>query len=225
MARRNALTEEDWFNLLEERRVLLEPHLRDMTLKSLGDLKIVHDDVTGHGGIWGRRLYKGGLKIVPDKHSDSHRQPCIPGVVSSRFSLDTRGIFSNDEVFYHGHFKWDFTDSITSSRKKDMTIKFWGLTRNNEWIRIEVPIKNYTQPRSPGLDDRPHQVAGVEMVKVYESDSREICTLYGFTPQWIWQQLGDATKTWVEHRRKLLLGAEQLNEVVQYEEMVLDIVK
>ncbi len=223
LVRRNALTENDWLELLAERQALIKPYLRDMTLKSLGDLKIVHDDVTGRCGIWGRPLREGGLKIVPNKHSDSHRQPCVPEVVSSRFTIDARGIFSNDEVFYGGHFKWDFTDSTTSSRKKDITIKFWGLTRNNEWIRIEVPIKNYTQLRSPGIDNRQHERAGVEKVVVHESNPQEICELYGFTPKWIWQELGNATNVWIEHRRKLLVEAERLGEVVRYEEMMLDI--
>ena len=183
LVRRNALTENDWFKLLAERQALIKPYLRDMTLKSLGDLKIVHDDVTGHDGIWGRPLCNGGLEIVPNKHSDSHREPCVPRVVSSHFSLDTRGIFSNDEVFYHGHFMRDFTDSTTNPGTKDITIQFWGLTRNNEWIRVELPLKNYVQLCNPGVDNRQHVRVGVEKVVVYESNPQEICELYGFTPK------------------------------------------
>ena len=149
----------------------------------------------------------------------------MPGVVyfSPRFTLDTRGIFSNDEVFYHGHFMRDFTDSTTNPGTKDITIKFWGLTRNNEWIRVEVPIKSYVQLCNPGIDNRQHVRVGVKKVVVYESNPQEICELYGFTPKWIWKELGDATNVWIEHRRKLLLEAERLGEVVRYEEMMLDI--
>ncbi len=205
----------DWFDLLEARRILIERHLRDMTLKSLGDLKIIDD---GYGGR--RTLQTGGLEIVPLLHSEVYRQPCTPKTVSLDFPLETRGIFSDDEIFFHGHFNWD-----VSHISHDGVLKFWGLTRNNQWVRVEVTTKTYTQVRCPEQDLRPMEVTGVEKVFAVESSPSEIQQLHGFTPQWIWQRLGDAVKKWSEHRQKLLSETQQLARIIAHEEVMLGLLK
>lgn len=225
LARRNDLTDADWFNLLEKRQALLKPHLREMTLKSLGDLKIVHDDRTGSSAYFGRTLQMGGLAIVPNRHSDSHRDPCEPKEVSVDFPLNTHGIFPDDEVYYHGHFKSEFIYPPEGQEPTiGLVIRFWGLTRNNKWIKIEVPIKYLTQPRDPGYDETPERMSEVERVIVHQSNPSEICHFCGVTPRWIWQRLGDVVQEWVKHRRSLLSNVERLVEVVKLEEVMLGIV-
>lgn len=219
LARQNALTNSDWFDLLEERRALLAPHLRDMTLESLGDLKIVRSDTRDV-----RTLRMGGLAVVPHAHSDSHREPCMLKETNPHFPFDTRGIFPDDKVFYHGHFKWDYVRAPGRAEAVGHVLKFWGLTRNNQWIKIEVPIRYYTQPHNPGYDDRPEMRAWVEKVVVSESTPLEICTLCEITPQWIWQRLGNAVKMWVKHRQRLFSNVKQLAEVVRHEEAMFDII-
>lgn len=223
LARRNALAEKDWFNLLEARRTLLEPHLREMTLKTLGDLMVVREHQ------YGRLLRKGGMeekfirKDLPLSWVES--TPIVEGV----FSLDTRGIFPNDEVYFGGHFHWDFIRASKQIAAVGEVLKFWGLTRNNQWILVELPITYLmvTYHRIPGtlLKERTEQRSKVEKVTVRESTPQEICQFCKVTPQWIWQRLGDVVRKWVKHRRQLLSNVEQLADVIRHEETMLEIIK
>lgn len=226
LARRDALTETDWFNLLEARRALLELHLREMTLKTLGDLKIIYDDLNRGVGN-GRPLRMGGMvEKFTKKDLPLHWVESTP-VVEGNFSLDTRGIFPDDEAYYHGHFKWDFIRIPPRVEAVGQVTKFWGLTRNNQWILVEFPIRYrmVTYPALPGTccKERTEKRSEVERVIVRESTPAEICQFCEITPQWIWQRLGDAAQAWVNHRRYLLSNAEQLVEVIKREETMLDI--
>lgn len=223
LARRSALTESDWFNLLEARRVLLEPYLREMTLKTLGDLKIVRNHQCE------RPLRKGGMeekftkKDLPLSWVES--TPIVEGI----FSLDTRGIFPNDEVYFGGHFHWDFIRAPKRIAAVGEVLKFWGLTRNNQWILVELPITYHmvTYHSMPGtlLKERTEQRSKVEKVVVCESTPQEICQFCKVTPQWIWQRLGDVVREWVKHRQNLLSNVEELANIVQHEETMLEIIK
>lgn len=209
-ARQNALTETDWFNLLEERRALIEPHLREMTLKALGDLKIVS---------WGlcksnerRPLRMGGMVEKVEKFTKG--PPLNPywtaaelKAVEGNFPLETRGIFADDDIYYHGHFKWDIMRASGKIEAVGEILKFWGLTRNNQWIRAEATIRFF--------DDRREHLSEVKKLTVHESTPSEICQFCDITPQWLWQRLGDAIHAWVKHRERLLSKAEQLFEVIK----------
>src|SRR3989344_4044609 len=103
LARRNALTETDWFNLLEERRALLEPHLREMTLKALGDLKVILNYRNDR-----RPLRMGGMvKKTPSQNFQpqfrSYWVADTLKTVEGNFPLETRGIFPDDDIYYNGH--------------------------------------------------------------------------------------------------------------------------
>ena len=223
LARQNALTEDDWFNLIGGRRALLEPYLRNITLKALGDLKIIYDDETGSGAGYGRMLRDGGLAVVQGKHGE-FLDTCAP-TMNSDFPLDTRGIFPDDDVYYGEHFKYNFREKGETEAVGE--IKFWGLTRNNEWIVVEVKIKKYsTQSRIPDDHSDPlGQRAEVEKVWVRKSNPREICAICKITPKWMWLRLGTVGKEWALHRQRLLLKAEQLAEVIKCEEMILGVIK
>lgn len=213
MARQNTLTETDWFNLLEERRNLLAPHLREMTLKALGDLNIVrycNKDV--------RPLRMGGViervsKFAPYRH---YLDWGGPKIVEGNFPLETRGIFANDDIYYNGHFKWDFIRAPGRIEAVGEIVKFWGLTRNNQWIKAEATIQFF--------DDRNEHLVEVQKLTIYESTPEEVCQFCGVTPRWLWQQLGDAVEAWVTHRKRLLSKAEQLFEVIKQENVLADIV-
>jgi len=221
LARRNALTEEEWFNLLEARRAFLEPHLRDMTLKSLGELKIVGDDLNKCPD--GRPLRKGGMEEKFTRSGFPMNWVEWEPDVEGDFSLNTRGIFPDDEVYYHGHFHWEHIFGPNGEvPAKGLITWFWGLTRNNQWILVEYPIKYLmvTYPQVPGtlIKEHTERRARVEKVIVRESTPSEICQICEVTPEWIWQRLGNVVREWVEHRLKVLSDAERLLKVIEQEE-------
>lgn len=225
LARRDALTDTDWFNLIEERRALIEPHLRDMTLKSLGDLKIVRDYQGGHRSE--RPLRMGAM--VEETYSSppyhKYRKASELKIAKGPFSLDTRGIFPDDDVYYNGHFKWEHIyRGDGQAGAIGLTIWFWGLTRNNEWLKAVCTEKYFTQPLRAGVDEREEQRSEVVKFIATESTPEEICLFCDITPQWMWQRLGDAIEAWVKHRRHLLSDAERLVEVINHEKMMLGII-
>ncbi|MBI2049201.1 MAG: hypothetical protein HYT29_02090 [Parcubacteria group bacterium] len=221
-ARQNTLTETDWFNLLEERRTLLEPHLREMTLKALGDLKIVNGDHQSRRSLrMGRMVQK---VYHPRGRYCSYWVADELKAVEGHFPLETRGIFPDDDIYYHGHFKWDCVRTPGRIEAVGEILKFWGLTRNNQWIKAEATVRFFTPAHVAKHDERPEQIREVQKLIVSESTPSEICQFCGVTPRWIWQRLGDVAQEWVTHRRQLLLKAEQLAEVIKQENALADIV-
>ena len=225
LARRDVLTEEDWFKLLEARQTLLEPYLRKMTLKSLGDLKIVRDHLHQCEKI----LRKGGLyqTTVPS----SRWEMGVPPVKGEEcFSLDTRGIFPNDEMFHEGHFNWKPIWSPEGKPPSTGSVtRFWGLTRNNIWIKVEVLITYHPVMHhgvaDTDLNDYTEQKPGVELVSIDESTPLEICKFCEVTPRWLWQRLGDVVREWEKQRRQLFSEAQELADIVRSEETIMRIVE
>lgn len=225
LARQNALTDGDWFDLLEERHILFQPYLRDMTLKSLGDLEIIHDQRGGRAST--RSLRMGAMVersyLNPPYHK--YRTAAELTNVEGNFPLDTRGIFPDDEVYYHGHFKLEnvFEDGRTILASGLVT-RFWGLTRNNKWIKAESTERYFYQAYHSGHDERSERRSEVVKFIVSASTPREICSFCNITPQWMWQRLGDVVKEWVTHRERLLSNVRQLDEIVRCEEAILSII-
>ena len=224
LARQNALTKEDWFILLEERRKLLAPHLREMSLKALCDLTIVC-------GARGRRrpLRMGGVveRFTKDIPYRSYVEECALDIViegNSSFNFETRGIFPDDDVYYRGHFKSDFIRASGKVEAVGETVRFWGLTRNNKWITVETTIRFISQPRDPRYDENFEDTPEVERLTIHESTPAEICQFCGVTPRWLWQRLGDAVHTWATHRKLLLSQAEALNGTIRQEETLVNII-
>ena len=151
LARQNALTEKDWFELLEARRKLIEKHLRDMTLKSLGELRFIHDYFHEHA------LKMDEPKLIGD----------------TRFTLDTRGIFPSDKgsagvtnTEYH-HTPETLARSLTGgSSLVSTTERLWGFTRNGKWIGVEVFVTRSEQPYK--YEGRTEEVARAETVSIQE---------------------------------------------------------
>ncbi len=225
LARRDALTEDDWFKLLEERRALIEPHLRDMTLKSLGDLKIIRDYKGGHSS---ERPLRWGAMVEKTYSTPPHRkyrEASELKIAEGPFSLETRGIWPDDDVYHYGHFKYEHIYKPGGKRgATGLVLRFWGLTRNNQWLKAEMTESYFEQERHAGHDDRPEQRSEVVKLVTSESTPQEICQFCGVTPHWIWLRLGHAMEQWLESRQHQLSSAEQVVKIIHHEMMLLDIV-
>lgn len=204
--------------------MLLEPHLREMTLKSLGDLKLVHDQKGGHASY--RPLRMGAMveKSYREPPYRKYREATELKSMEGDFQLDTRGIFPDDAVYYNGHFQWKPVFKGRKLSASGCETRFWGLTRNNQWIKIEFVERYFDQARHAGHDERSERRSEVVKLVVSETTPEEICKFCGITPKWIWQRLGDSVESWLKHRQDLLASPERLAEIIKQEKMLLDII-
>ena len=224
LARQNPLTENDWLSLLEERRDLLKPHMRNMSLKTLGDLKIVHDDINRGAGN-GRTLRMGALvgKTLDRPPYNQYLNPEeLKNVTGGpRFSLDTRGIFANDEIFYNGHYHWDFIREHDTLPATGQIIRFWGLTRDSDWIKAEC----LTEVASPMRKDDDEKRVRVKHLTITESNPQEICQFCHVTLRWLWEQLGDTVEAWFKHRQEILAQTNTLVSMIRQEKSLISIIE
>src|SRR5258708_7299737 len=108
------LNEKVWFMLLEQRRELLKPHLREMTLPEIKELRFIEH----HCG------YKSLKREAPE--------------VTGHFTLEVRGVFPKHRslgersVITHTTYKKvsEETQSRSGLRTPEITERFWGLTRD-----------------------------------------------------------------------------------------------
>lgn len=223
LARQNALTETDWFDLLEQRRTLIEPYLREMTLKSLGDLEIVRDQ---KGDRASKRPLRMGAMVKKTCCDPPHKYREAAPLMNAEgdFSLDTRGIFPDDEVYHNGHFKVEFVFEGGLVPASGVVTKFWGLTRNNQWIMAECTERYFNQTRYFKCGHWMERRSEVVKFIVSASTPQEICRFCGITPQWMWQRLGGAVEAWLRHREDLLARAEQLVEIINSEKLMVNII-
>ncbi len=194
LARRDALTQDDWRDLVEARLKMIEPHLRDMTLKTLGDIRMIHD-------------YFGAHDLKRDN----------PRVDGGKFDLATRGIFPNDD-------SWAGIASVEHDRGGGMsaiatTHKLWGLTRDAGWIAIEVYSTIGQEPYK--RQGRTEEVQRVRTVKIRPSTLSEVCVFCKRPPYDIWRRLGEVVKNWTAHRKQLYEATRSLERDVLREEAVL----
>jgi len=197
LARRDSLTEQDWVMLVGARLDMIQPHLRDMTLKTIGDIRMIHD-------------YFGTHDLRRDQ----------PEVNGGKFNLDTRGIFPNDD-------SWAGVASVEHERGNGWsaiatTHKFWGLTRDGEWIAIEVYSTIGLEPYK--YRGRTEQVQRVKTVKIEPSTLVDVCVFCKRSPKDIWKRLGEIIKLWANHRRNLYDDARHLEEKVLREEAVIELI-
>lgn len=196
LARQNELTHEDWYKLVETRVEMIKPHLRDLTLRPLGDLKMIHDYFHEH-----------------DLKSDT---PHVDG--EGRFDLETRGIFPCDnnwagiaDTEYHRN---------DSGRAIATTERLWGFTRNDEWISIEVYITRSQEPYK--YEGRTEEVARAQKVIIRKATFQEICDFTKRTPEYFLKQFGKVIKIWASHRGELYRQAQNLEQQIILEESLLD---
>lgn len=222
LARQNALTDGDWFTLLERRRELIIPHLRDITLKSLGDLKIVRDQMGGHSSE--RPLRMGAMVYSTSSHR-KHRDAGELKIAEGPFGLETRGIWPDDDVYYQGHFNWQHIYKGGGISASGLVTRFWGLTRNNQWIKAECTERYFSQARNPGHDDRPEERSEVVKFVTSESTPGEICRFCNISPRWIWLLLGDSIEKWLTRRKSQFAAVQQLVDTFGCEKTLLGIIE
>lgn len=210
LARRTEITENDWFELLRERAGELKEHLRNMTLKSLGELRIIHDCWNEHS------LARDAPKILDDL---------------SAFSLETRGIFPEDEGIglTATVSEYDYTAEGRARIQKcerplyPSTQKLWGLTRNGAWIGIEVQVvrslRLYNEP------DRYEEAAKAETVSIREMPLEELCAFAKRSPRQMWERFGDVAEDWVRDREILLSDARRLHKFFECEREVIKAIR
>lgn len=197
LARRDALTDEDWINLLNERRSLIKPHLREMTLPTLGELNLV-------GDYFGHHSLKRDIETLT--------------ITGERFDLDTRAIFPMERSIPVLNTDHHVIREVKGHSFSGRTERFWGLTRDAEWIWAEVFITKHPVP----YKDRREIVARARVVNVELKTTTELKALV--PPKLVWEALGNAIKNWEKHRENLLGHAAELAQVVRTEEKLLSLV-
>lgn len=204
LARRTRITDADWLELLQERANALKGSLHDMTLRPLDDIKFMHDYFHEHA------LKKDKPRLIsPDR----------------RFSLDMRGIFPSDRSWgkvasttYH-RASPDLEPNRCAPRVIGSTERFWGLSRNGEWVGIEVYVAHLEEPyKTPG---RTEKVVRAQTVSIVEYPLSELCGFAQRSPRAIWDRLGEVVDDWVKHRQLLLHDAENMQEFFAHETAIL----
>jgi hypothetical protein len=211
LARQNGLTEDDWYALIEVRRAMLADHLRSITLSELGDLRIMFN-------VFGNRALREGPTILKFNEDSSYRffNTAGPEECEGPYDLKTRGIFPDDTFGCNTSYVKD--DKGVAVGK---IIRFWGITRKNEWFKVEVTADIVEEDY--GSDQR-RTVDLVQKIVTSASNPREICTFCGMHPYKLWEQLGKFVLRWLEKRRELLRGVEQLAAIIKHEDVMLDAV-
>jgi hypothetical protein len=194
--RKNQLTDEEWFDLIEARRELIKPHLDSFTLPELASLECMR--------------------------SESHTHELSFDVSTStgdeRFSLKTQGVFHMQP--------WAAVERIPNSGYRpgygqvgcpDGTMRVWGLTRSGLWVLVTIAFTG-----EPGYKDRGREQA--RTVEIIEADLPTIARMTKEKPQLMWEEIGRAIKGWSEHRKHLYHNALNLARMVEIEELALSLI-
>lgn len=184
LARRTHIAEADWYELLELRAESIKDHLRSMTLRTVGDIQFISSE-------------------KEPAHDLNHDKPKLSE--EGGFTLKTPGIFPNDRG-------WSVVSSIEYPERGvngcgDAIHRFWGLTRNSEWIGIEARV------HSERVGEKYRRIERATEVSIRKFASPpELCEFANRTPKQLWERLGGAVNEWVQHRERLLNDAIRLNE-------------
>jgi hypothetical protein len=147
--------------------------------------------------------------------------------LDERFSLDMRGIFPSDQRTWASVSHTTFireSPHIEPNRCAPKVIatteRFWGLSRNGEWVGIEVYVARSEEPyKTPG---RTEKVARAQTVSITELPLAELCEFAQRHPRVIWDRLGEAADEWVQHRKSLLADARHIRDVFTHEASILN---
>jgi hypothetical protein len=197
LCRKNPLSDEEWYRLIEARRSLIKPHLDSFTLRELGEVKCLEQEGPN-------RLHSLQVGFLPE---------VVTG--DERFSLRTQGIF------YH---PWSGDQKIPVDYRPSPSeearlypggIKYiWGLTRKGLWILAEVKFRH-----EAGYKGRGYERALT--VDIQELDLPTIVARTRSKPEEIWRVLGEAIKEYTRFRERLYYEALELRRVIEVEELML----
>lgn len=198
LARKELLSDKDWYDLLERRRALVLPYLKEMELQKLGDLRIV-------GEIMGsaRELRMG-----------SYRNGAAPltGSITSvnKLGLDTLGVFPDDAE--GGRYPSEFIYPAGSNRNAiGQFLRFWGLTAEGEWIRAEAKI----------LFPHDHvKLAEVVGLNMHLSTPAELWRFCHQSPLDLWKWLGKVARAWRGRYEQKFKSSCELTNTVDAEEVL-----
>src|SRR3989344_1172393 len=198
LARRDELSIIDWYDLLEARRKDIAPHLRDMTLRTLGDLRVVGRTMKNPRRL--AAVNPGGIRFPGEIQRP---RMLLEGDLSAGY--ETRGIFPDDDIFFNGHYH---VDHQYKEGAVGETITFWGLARTGSWLLVRVTCHYEDLERHPPADRTRERTALIDEVSITAADPSEICRCCVRHPRHIWERLGRVVHEWVAHRQTLLAQSE-----------------
>jgi hypothetical protein len=220
LARQGGLTENEWLDLLEIRREDIRPHLHDMSLRALGDLGVVNDD---RGRYPGRPLRKGGMRRMLELEGGDYHEPSeLDFLDRDDSSLELRGIFPDDRDAHSFHVEFAKGKEPPTF---DSVIRFWALTRSNEWILVEIEERSFVQPKTPGRDRTQERRTEIVGLHVTQKTPQEICIACNTTLAKMWYELGKFVGKWAEQRRLLFSTAQDLSLRFDMEKLIVGVIK
>ena len=195
LARQTALSHSDWSNLVEERRFLIEPHLRVMDLTPIGQLRMVQYD---------RSLTTNTLE---DDNPELIANP-------ANLTLKTRCLYARGEGFYSDKIPLTSCDHIFDPPGSCPAVgaveRFWALSRSGTWLAVEVTCQ------FPKDQNKARVIKVIIRQRTFADLLSEVKT----TPKEIWLQLGLAVRDWHRRREHLLSQSRVLAELFSFEEQV-----
>lgn len=208
LARREPLSHEDWYVLIETRRKLIEPYMRSMTLDTIEDLKLVQD----YFGKSNLRKFSTRARIT----------------TTGEYTLETRCIFPGQRDAVRSSVEYDHYATLPEGYRPTFgaprgTARTWGLTRNGSWLLIEANFfRHEVQYKYP---DRFEESVDIDAVTVSETTPEAIVTSCRYKhPREIFDALGSAVRAWRQHRAHLLAEAKNLEETLDRENALLSII-
>ncbi len=119
MVRQNAMTNEEWIMTIETLADAIRPHMNNLTLKSLVDVRIIFDDYGRHSL---EKYRMGTYNICYD--------PGCTVMVRAIYPPEDDRISVND-------FRYS-DDDIEPKMPISQVQRLWGFSKTGQWLRIEV---------------------------------------------------------------------------------------
>jgi len=124
LVRKDPISDEEWYSLIEARRSLIKPHLNLFSLRELGNIQCLEQE---------------GPTFLHGLYAPFSDTPAVTG--DTRFSLKTQGIF------YH-----PWSGDQRSGYPHDEMMYIWGLTRDGLWLLVEVKFKSEAGYKGRGYE-------------------------------------------------------------------------
>jgi hypothetical protein len=195
LTRKEALTDTDWFDLIEARRAAIKTYLDTFTLPTLGDLHCM-------------RSSNGLHTLTQDFPRQAPEEQRL-------FWLKTQGLFytqPHSAIEYKagtGH-----QPGLGGVPYPDGVLQIWGLTRSGKWVVATVEFVG-----EAGYKDRGRQRATA--LSISECEIQDLLEKTKESPQVVWNSLGDSVKAWAERRQRLANEAQRLAHMIEIEELVM----
>jgi len=203
LVRKQPLTDDDWFSLIEARCSLLKPHLDSFTFSKLGDFNCLRSGLNETHAIW----------------KDNETGTIIG---DHRVDLGTQGFFCCPKSSIERIPGSGYQAPLGGVNCPNGKMHIWGFTRYAEWVLVTVEFKVEFKGE-PGYKGRGYERAG--RVFIEEADLKTIIAKTRSTPEEIWRELGRAIRNWTERRRELYNKALGIARTVEIEELVLSLRK